>query len=292
MTPAGNPKMSQQLFFDLDFAPSRPGVEGMRIARRRLAIQRAVLCWLERHEDPPTGMGVNVVTRISKLRADIAAFWSRPVRNRHDEGPSQVLTPKQTVIVECHTEREDCWPDCTRSKEILPQLRAYKAELAQIEERIRKDEPHLRDSNTLFEEYAEWEYERSGNRDYHNVKRAIEKMEHGLYHGTKFERIRSAQLADRLYLAVPTDVVHRDELADGWGLLWIDDHLNVELVSEPEDRECLPGNRLHLVQNIGAASKRATLFAFGVHRTAKDDVALVQPPRGHRRPQRPRLSQI
>ncbi|OGV66833.1 MAG: hypothetical protein A3K18_30300 [Lentisphaerae bacterium RIFOXYA12_64_32] len=281
----------QQLFFDLDFAPSRPGVEGIRLARRRLAIQRAVLRWLEQ-KDPPTGIGVNVVTRISKLHADIAAFWSQPIRNTHEEGPSQILTTHRTVIVQCHTEREDCWPDCIRSKEVLPQLRGYKEQLAQFEEQIRKDEPHLRDSNTLFEEYAEWNYEKSDNRDYHNVKRAIEKMEHSLYHGTKFERIRSAQLADHLYLAVPVNVVLREELADGWGLIWVDDNLNVEVVGEPEDRECLPSNRMHLVQNIGAAAKRATLFSCGVHRTAKEEVALVQPPRGHRRPQRLRLSEM
>ena len=281
--------MSQQLFFDLDFGSGRTPAESSNAWRKRLALQRAVLAWLER-TDPPTGCCMNVVTRVSRLRADTAAFWSQPVRNRHEEGPTQILSPVRTAIVQCHIEREECWPDCTKSRDILPRLRQLKEELAAVEEQIRDKEPELRDGNTLFEEYAEWRYEDSRNRDYHRVKRAIEKMEHGLYHGTKFERIRSAQLADFLYLAVPTGVVHRDELADGWGLLWVEDDLGVQVMGEAENRECLTSNRVHLVQNIAAAAKRAALFACGVHRDARGDVMLVKPPRGHRRLEKVRLS--
>lgn len=279
--------MAQPLLFDLDFSSARSRSERMHVGRRRLALQRSVLAWLQR-EDPPTGAALRVITRISRLRADAAAFWSRPVRNPHDTGPTQVLEPVRTAIFQCHVERDDCWPDCAKSGTILPQLRALKQELVAVERHIRSEEPNLRRTDTLFEEYAEWRYDDSANRDYPRLRHTIEKMEHSLYHGTMFERIRSAQLADRLYLVVPAGVVNADELADGWGLLWVHDDFRVQVISEAENRECLSSNRLHLIQNIAAAAKQAVLFQSGV-RELDDRVLLVQRPRSHRRPESRRL---
>ncbi len=299
--------MSQQMFFELESlagpdpaprdAPERgseappPAPAASSSWRQRQALQRAVLRWLEQ-TDSPTGAALNVVTRIANIRADVAAFWSVPVRNRHEEGPTQILHPVRTAIVQCHMEREECWPDCIRSQGILPQLRALKQELAQEEAQIREHEPQLRATDTLFEEYSEWCYAESTNRAYHRAKRAIEKLEHALYHGTRFEQIRSAQLTDRLYLAVPNGVVTKEELADGWGLLWVDDDLSVSVAGEPTEKECLPSNRLHLVQNIAAAGKRASLFASGVCRSSQGAAKFVKPPRGHRQAQELRLSEL
>lgn len=283
--------MGEQIFFDMDVAGAPPQTGSAFSWRKRQALQRSIVRWLEQR-DPPTGIGLNVVTRVSRLRADVAAFWSAPARNRHEEGPSQILYPVRTAIVQCHLERDECWPDCIKSQTILPQLRALKEELAAVENHIREQEPELRATDTLFEEYSEWRYEDSRNRDYHRLKRAIEKLEHGLYHGTKFERIRSAHLADQLYLAVPTDIVKKEELADGWGLLWVGEDLSVSVAGECMERECLPSNRIHLVQNIAAAAKNGTLFSCGVRRTKDDAVVFVKPPRGHRRTQKVTLSDL
>lgn len=277
--------MAQQLFFDLDFSNHASGAPGSPGWRRRMALQRAVVRWLCERTPAPTGLALNVVTRVSRLRADIGAFWSRPVRNHHEEGPAQILIPERTALVQCHLEREECWPDCTKSAGILPKLKAHKDELIAVEAEIRRREPGLKDTNTLFEEYAEWRYELSNNRDYHRLKLDIERMEHGLYHGTKFERIRSAQLADRLYLAVPSGVVDPGELADGWGLLWVEPDLTVREMISPEERNCLPSNRTHLVQNIAAAATRSVLFAYGLNRATTGGLVFVKPPRAHRQPQ-------
>jgi hypothetical protein len=273
----------------LDFvAPPNPS--GTSRARGvQSLLQRAVLRWLEQ-QDSPTGSAPNVVTRISRFKADVAAFWSRPIRNPNDEGPTQILNPVRTAIVQCHAEREECWPDCIRSAEILPQLKQLKAELAETEASIRQNEPELRDTNTLFEEYAEWRYEDSSDARYHKLRYAIEKMEHGLYHGTKFERIRSAQLADHLYLAVPAGLVEPEELADGWGLLWIEDNLDISIVHAPEERDCLPANRMHLIQNVAAAAKDHSLRCNGI-RVSGGDVTFVRPVRRIRSADHPRLSE-
>ncbi|MBN2451992.1 MAG: hypothetical protein JXR77_16515 [Lentisphaeria bacterium] len=263
--------MSKQLFFEMDFAAhtrktrqgaAAPAANG-GAAKRRLAVRRAALRWLEQG-DPPTGIGVSVITRIQRFRADIAAFWSAPVRNPASEGPGRVLAPARTAIIQCYTEREECWPDCSRSDSVLPYLRELKAEMAAVEAAIRAEEPELRDAEALFEEYARWRYDQTGNRRYHILRNQIEKTERSLYDGTTFERIRSAQLADRLYLAVPAGMVGADELADGWGLLWVEDSMQVKVVSEPEARDCLPSNRFHLIQHIAAAAKSSQLLVLGV----------------------------
>jgi hypothetical protein len=98
-------------------------------------------------------------------------------------------------------------------------------------------------------------------------------------------------VADELYLAVPARLVHGHELADGWGLLWVHENLEVTVEKEACARECLNDNRVHLVQNIAAVATRSVLFAQGVTRRASDKKAcLVKVPRGHRQPQRFHLS--
>ena len=276
--------MGQQLFFDLSFdkSPDPPPERPSRVSRRRL--MRAVLRWLYQ-ADPPTGAAEGVVTRISRIRADVAAFWSRPSRNPHGEGPSRILTPARTAVYQCYADRDAFWPDASRSEQILPRLQQFRSEMAELEDRIRREEPELRADGTLFEELAEWRYDRSRNPEYHRLRRQIDRAEHALYCGTKFERVRSADLADRLYLAVPADLIGADELADGWGLLWVHDDLSVALVAEAEPRECLPANRLHLVQNIAAAAAGPVLFASGVRRQKLGRTIFVKRPRGHRKPE-------
>ena len=245
--------MNQQLFFKWQrdeasqpasdaAAAAGQGAETSAGSARRQAIRRAALRWLEQTA-PPTGVATHVITRIQRARADVAAFWSAPVRNEACEGPERVLVPAHTAIIQCYAEREECWPDCARSQEMLPKLKALKAEMTEVEAQIRKEEPGLRDTNALFEEYAVWRYEDSHNRRYQRLRRAISRVERSLYDGTSFERIRSAQLADHLYLAVPAGLVEPAELADGWGLLWVEDDLAVRVMVEAQERERLPATR-------------------------------------------------
>jgi len=286
--------MPKQLLFtwsseddaEADGAPGAAAESATGTARRQ-AVRRAVLRWLEQTREP-TGLATQVVTRIQRSRADVAAFWSAPVRNSAGEGPDRVLAPLRTTIIQCYAERDECWPDCARSQEMLPKLKAIKAELHEVEAVIRREEPELRDGAALFEEYAVWRYENSRNRDYQRLRRALNRVERSLYEGTAFERIGSAQLADQLYLAVPAGLIEPEELADGWGLLWVDEDLAVRVMVEAQERECLPGNRLHLVQHIAAAAKASELMANGVARR-EDEVLFTRPMRRRRAPESPRL---
>lgn len=242
-----------------------------------------MLRWLFR-TDPPAGAAQGVVTRISRIQADVAAFWNRPARNRSEQGPTRILTPVRTAIFQCYANREEFWPEAGRSEQILPRLQDLRSQAVELEERIRQEEPELREDGTLFEELAQWRYDRSTNREYRRVRRQMDKAEHALYSGTKFERVRSADLADQLCLVVPAGLIAPDELADGWGLLWVNDDLSVTVAAEPVPRECLPANRLHLVQNIASAAAGSVLFAAGVRRQKRGRTVFVKQPRGHRKP--------
>ena len=286
--------MSNQLWFGferktIDDLPKDPIPAAAKPSGVKHALQRAVLRWLL-VEDGPAGAAFDVPTRILKFRADVAAFWNKPVRNPLGEGPGYLLRPTKSVIVQCYTERGACWADCTKAAEILPLMDAKRQVRDQLEAAIREAEPELRDPNALFEEYAEWHYEKSLNPAYGPLRDEIHQLEHALLEGTTFEQIRSAEVADQLYLAVPAGLVKPTELADGWGLLWVEKDLGVTVMKEAEARACHDILRLHLVQNIAAAATRAVMFGAGVSRRAgQGKVCFVKPPRGHRRPQRFRL---
>jgi len=256
---------------------------------RKFLLQRAVLRWLV-EERAPTAVALEVPTRVARFRADVAAFWSAPRRNPRDEGPRRLLVPTRTTIVECYTEREECWPDCVRTAEIMPLLQGCKARRADLESEVRQSEPELRDSSSLFEEYASWHFDRSRNPDYQTVLREIEVLERALVEGTRFEQVRSAEVADQLFLAVPAGLMRADEVANGWGLLWVHPDLHVTVEKDADRRACHEANRIHLVQNIAAAATRAVLMTGGVRRDRTSEKAFfVRTPRARRKPEHPAL---
>lgn len=260
-------------------------------SRRRRLMQRALLRWLAAGEDVPFGMAADVPTRVVRFKADLAAFWSMTRSNPREGGPSRILEPDRTMLVQCYAQRQDCWANCVQTAKILPRLQELRAERQTLQAVIRDTEPALRDPHTLFEEYAEWHYERSANSTYHEVQRQIERLEHALLEGTRFEQVRNAQVADFLYLAVPEGMIGANELTDGWGLLWVSPNLEVSVQRPAPRRDCAAEHRMHLVQNIAAAAAKSVLFANGVAGgTARSGAYLVQPPRGHRRRKQFRLT--
>ncbi len=218
-------------------------------------LQRAALAWLA--SDSPTAAAIRVPTRLAKFQADAAAFWSTPQKKR-------LLRPEKTRIVETRISRAHCWPDCAGSEDLLPRLREEKQYRSELEAEIRRTEPHLRDDDVLFPEFEYWNYAGTANRAYKACLRRIRDFEHALYRGSRFERIHRANVANELYLAVPENLITEDELADGWGLLYITKNLTVRMIKRAEHQECPLDNLLHLSQNIAASSLSDVLFANGI----------------------------
>jgi len=237
-----------------------------------LKMRQAVLQWLAKQD--PSGIATKVATRISKYQVDVAAFWSQPAGNRR--------RIEKTVLVEIRNDRDHCWPDCSNRETILKKLRELKAEQASLEKIIEQTEPRLKASDTLFEEYECWDYEKSQNADYHKCLNNIEELQHSLYKGSRLELIRQSHTADFIYIAFPEGTIHADELIDGIGLLAIKDNLEIEEIKTPEALICKAENRNHIVQNIAVACTKSSLFANGVN-VSKEKIFITNPPRRRRK---------
>lgn len=268
-----------QLLFDFSEAPTiAENKSGFQVNSRHplYNLKRAVLAWILAQE--PTGIGLSVPTRFSKYQADIAAFWSQPVKGRF-------LMPFKTMIVETRLSREECCPECSNKNEIFVKLRKKKEEKRAIEAEIRNTEPELKENDILFNDFESWNYAGSKNKNYHKCIKEIKALDHAIYKGSRFERIMHANVATLLYLAVPYDAgVHADEIADGWGLLYVDNKLGVKVVKEAEERECPEKNKLHLVQNIAASCLKALLLSCGIRQSSKGECYFTRTPRIPRAP--------
>ncbi|NQZ66928.1 MAG: hypothetical protein HRT89_02550 [Lentisphaeria bacterium] len=244
-------------------------------------LRRAVMAWLL--DQNVNAMADQIPTRIFKYKADIAACWTK-TRKNPGRGISKILVPDRTAIIECRRTREECWPDCSNSRELSPTLLKLKQQRDAVQKKIRTDEPQLKLTDTLFEEYTDWEYEKSENQLYHTVTKEIEKYEMALYKGTRFEMIQKADLADFCWLAVPENTVYPHELAQNWGLLWVKADMSITVKIEADDNKCPELNKFHLIQNIAQSSMKDVLFSKGIYQT-DDDVHFLPPPR-RRRPKR------
>ena len=233
-------------------------------------LQRASLAWLASLN--PTAAAMRVPTRLAKFRAGAAAFWSSPGRHR-------LLQPDLTVVVEARLSRNDCWPECSDTDVILPSYRECQANRRSLEESIRKNEPFLLDSDVLFPEIEYWNYEDTENPDYKPCLEKLAEFESALYRGSRFERIRQGEVANELYLAVPEGLIDPDELAEGWGLLYVFPDMHVELIRKAAHYECPQEHMLHLSQNIAASSLRDVLFAHGIYQEADGKIEIDLYPR-------------
>jgi hypothetical protein len=253
-----------------DAAPVVPAVKKKVLTP--LEMRQAVLQWLALQN--PSGVAVKVPTRISKYQVDAAAFWSMPIGSRR--------RIEKTVLVEIRRNRDHCWPDCSNRETILKKIRELKAEKTELERIIRSTEPELKASDTLFEEFECWDYEKSRNSDYQRCLSKLEELQHSLYKGSRLELIRQSQTADYIYVAFPEGTIRADELIDGIGLLAIKDNLEIEEIKKPDALVCSAESRRHIVQNIAIACKKAVLFTNGVNLSAKR-VFVTAPPRKRRK---------
>ena len=275
--------MAEQLFFDFDFTPVKSVVEKRKRKNTKKLLKRSVIKWLMESQTP-TSLAADVVTRISQIKAEIAAFWSDPVRNRSGEGPWRIFKPNKTLIVQCYAKREDCWPDCVKSEGLVSVLKHLNEKRHEMEEQIKLEEPNLKVSETLFDEFADWDFSRSSNKAYQSLCAKIKAAHNAVYQKTRFERIRQGMLADYLYLAVPEGTIYPEELAEGWALLWVDEDLNITVKAEADCHSCNQDNRIHLIQNIAAANMSHALQSYGVYNSRKRGVHFVKPTRGHVKP--------
>jgi len=266
-----------QQIFSFDEKRGKKSLPGaVRDSIGNSGIRRAVIGWML--SENPSGVGVFVPTRLTRFQADVAGFWSEPVKRNG----KKILYPVKTVVIETKVSRGQCWPDCAKKDTLLPMLKEEKGKKKKLEKLIRQDEPDLNLNDNLFPDIEAWNYSLSKNKEYHQCCRAIEEIEAALYDGSHFEKIRKALIADFLYLAVPAGMVSEHEIADGWGLLYVNKDMSVNVIKTADDWECPMENKLHLVQNISSSNMKSFLFAAGINLDKNGKAKFVKLPKRRR----------
>ncbi len=227
---------------------------------RRSVLRLGVLQWLFAAE-APDGVAFDVPARAVGLKADLVASWH--MAQRQKKFKMSLLVPQRVMLILCAETRTECWPECAHPEEILGEIARLRLEMQHAEKEIRSREPHLLDNNVLFEEFAVWNYGKSKNLDYQQLRSRMQSLESSLYKGTRLEKIARLGLADELYLAVPESELHPEELIAEWGLLSVGKDLQVKVLRESGRHQALPEARMHLVQNMLCAGRNALLESQG-----------------------------
>lgn len=260
----------QFLQIELDFFSEPPMPESKENPKLNPSVMRqAALGFLATKH--PAGLATLVPTRSRKYKVAAAAFWTR----ENSRGKS---VEKTTVIEICNA-RERCFAEYADQQPLLDAIAELRIRREKLQAEIRITEPHLADADDLFSEFRTWRYHESKNPSYQKLCRKIEKLQRILHNGSRLEKIRRANAADNLYLAVPDGLVAPDEIIFGWGLLYIKDNGEVKEICRPSLQYCEPDKRNMLALNIGAASARDVLFSSGIALNTGGKVQLYRRPR-------------
>lgn len=268
-----------QLLFSLTKTETR------KTLSQKLTMRRAVAKWFWENM-PPTGMALDVPTRPLSLKVDLAALWSNT--RRSGSSRANIFEPASTAVVLCCLTREDCWPECSDAEAVLKEITELKAELTAQEAEIRQNEPHLRDSDMLFDEFASWNYAKSESKAYHMNRHRLANLETALFKGTRLARIDASQCANLHYLAVPEGILAPHELVEDWGLFSV--NLETEtatLVTQPKPQDSPMEMQHHLIQSMLFASTRQVNDMLGLKFNEDETLSLVRPPSIHHKPLNP-----
>jgi len=227
--------------------PSARQAESQR--GRRMALRRRVLEWLCNLPEPPTAIGCDVPVNGVHNRADVAAFWSRREKNG-------MIVPVRAIAIVCALDRHECWAAGINPDSLVLELRNLKRRITDLESAIRQQEPSLRDANVLFDEYADWDYSRSHNTEYHLAVKHRHSLEGRLYHGTRGERLKGSGCLDEVYVAIPEGTLLADEAMGSCGLLEVpvNEGEPVRLEVKPKALETTVSRRMQMVQFLAASA--------------------------------------
>ncbi len=220
----------------------------------------------------PDAAAMRVPARFHKYQVTAAGFWRGETgRNRSVE---------RTAVVVLYERFEHCFADCADRDARLAAIHELRAEKEALEAEIRRTEPELGSTDDLFSDFRVWNYAASRNRDYLKLRRRLEKLQHALHQGSRLEHIRHTGVADYCYLAVPENLVAPDEIAAGWGLVYLEPGRKFRLVREAEEQAiATPEGRQLLAENIAITASCNARFAAGLDVRKDGTVVYRRPPR-------------
>jgi hypothetical protein len=183
----------------------------------------------------------------SGFRVDVAAYTRAPRGG-----------PARTAVFECKQARADLLKDAHAEAETRRRLDELVARRAKLETLLGEHRPDLRRGETLFPEFAAFDFTGLRHDTYHAVLAEIAACQRHLLGGVKFARMLRYAAADALYLVAEDGIFTEAEIPAGWGLL-VRRGEALELVRKPLRLDPPPAARTALLECIAQAATRAVV---------------------------------
>ena len=155
----------------------------------------------------------------SSYRVDVAGFRS----DRNDQG-------SMVAVFECKQSREDLFRDNRRQSELKSNLLALQDRREKLESLLAVHHPSLRTSDSLFPEWATFDFTAIDHRAYNQTIQKIVRIQRQLLENTKFDLITRYGLGNLHYLTTTPGLLDNREVPIGWGLLEV--HGNEQIVEK------------------------------------------------------------
>ena len=144
----------------------------------------------------------------SPYRVDVAGF-----RTDREQKESTV------AVFECKQSREDLFRDNRRQSELKSSLLALQDRREKLESLLAIHHPSLRTSDSLFPEWATFDFRTIDHKAYHQTVQKIIRIQRQLLENTKFDLMTRYGLGNLHYLVTTPGLLDSREVPLGWGLL-------------------------------------------------------------------------
>jgi hypothetical protein len=147
----------------------------------------------------------------SPFRVDVAAI-------RLD----RKLAEPTVAVFECKQSREDLDRDNRRQNELKAQLSTQQERREKLERLLAVHYPSLRTSDSLFPEWATFDFTAIDHVGYRQTIQKITRIQRQLFGNIKFDLMSRYNLGNLRYLVTTPELLHEHETPLGWGLLEMD----------------------------------------------------------------------
>jgi hypothetical protein len=126
------------------------------------------------------------------------------------------------AVFECKQSRDDLLRDNRRRDQLRKSLAQHQERREKLESLLAVHYPSLRTSDSLFPEWATFDFTTLDHRGYRQTIQKIVQVQRQVLNEIKFDRVTHYQLGNLHYLVVPAGMVQPAEVPIGWGLLEVE----------------------------------------------------------------------
>ena len=179
----------------------------------------------------------------SRFRVDVAAVRL----DRRQAEPT-------VAVFECKQSRQDLDRDNQRHGELKAKLKTLQDRRAKLERLLAVHYPSLRTSDSLFPEWATFDFSAIDHASYRQTIQKIACIHRQLFDNTKFDLMTRYKLGNVHYLVTTSGLLREHEAPLGWGLFELDER---EVLIE----KCIPTrfSGIEMQQWLERIARAATL---------------------------------